>query len=75
METTNRPEKTIIFETSGYIEAIRGRERHRVTFDTIAIRIKIERRKLPFELDSKYMAVKTPAVSGGYDVFKITLRK
>ena len=65
---------TVIFETDpGHMEAIRGRQRHRVTFETIGIRTKMERRKMPFVLDDKYEAVKTPAVGGGY-VFKICLR-
>lgn len=62
--------KTIIFETAGYLEAIKDRARHRVTFETIGIRSDIERRKLPFELPDKYEVLRTPAVSGGF-VFKI----
>jgi hypothetical protein len=63
-------EKTVVIETSGYTEVIVGRERHRITYDTIPIRTRIERKKPPFLLPSDLEAVKTPAVSGGY-VFKI----
>jgi len=61
---------TIVFDTAGYMEAIRDRERHRVTFETIAIRTRMERRKMPFELPADLRAVKTPSVTGGH-VFKI----
>ncbi len=62
--------KTIVFETCGYTEVLRDRERYRITFETIPIRTRLEKRKLPFELPRDLVAVKTPAVSGGH-VFKI----
>lgn len=65
---------TVLFNSSGYTQAIRGRECYRVTFDTIKLRTRLEKRRLPFNLPNDLEVIKTPAVSGGF-VFKICYRK
>lgn len=65
--------KTIVFETCGYTEVIRDGERHRITFETIGIRSRIEKRKLPFELPNDLEAIVTNGLNGY--VFKICKSK
>lgn len=66
--------KATVINTNGYTEVVVGKEIHRITFETRAIRAEIEKMEPPFDLPKKFKAVKTPAVAGGH-VFKICLKK
>lgn len=62
---------TVVIDTySGLWEVIIEDNRHRITFDTKAIRSRLQKRKAPFNLPEDLEAIKTPAVDGGF-VFKI----